>query len=70
MFGDFDYGLSWVGWGLLNYHFLSQSKCTHLLLLHLLTFILICNNSHYHLCARPHVERLNTSSLSLQSPGG
>lgn len=35
-----------------------------------LTFILICNNSHYHLCARPHVERLNASSLSLQSPGG
>lgn len=71
MFGDCDYGLSWVGWGAAQLPLLiTVLKCTHLLLLHLLTFILICNNSHYHLCARPHVERLNTSSLSLQSPGG
>ena len=61
--------LGWGG-GLLNYYFLSHLKCSHLLLLHLLTYILICNNNHYHLCARPHVEHLNTSSLSLQSPEG
>ena len=72
MFGDCDYGLFYGGvGGAAQVPFLiTLLQCIHLLLLHLLTFILIGNNNHYHLCSRQHVEQLNTSSLSLQSPGG